>query len=107
VGLIGSHAMGLIGCFGWGRDISNTRMIIEGVRKGRTSVEEEVQRIIHPELRCDTSKFISAGVRVDATWEDREGAEVERVSKRGRDKEDRQGAEVQRVFKRGHDKEKI
>lgn len=43
------------------RDISNTRMIIEGVRKGRTSVEEEVQRIIHPELRCDTSKFISAG----------------------------------------------
>ncbi len=47
-----------------GRDISNTRMIIEGVRKGRTSVEEEVQRIIHPELRCDTSKFISAGAEV-------------------------------------------
>eukprot|EP00884_Botryococcus_braunii_P010332 jgi/Botrbrau1/192/Bobra.0022s0172.1 len=43
------------------RDISNSKMIIEGVRKGRTSVEEEIQRVLHPILLCDASKFISAG----------------------------------------------
>ncbi|CAL8470277.1 g9819 [Coccomyxa elongata] len=43
------------------RDISHSPFIIDGVRLGRTSIQEELERVVLPHLRCDSSKFISAG----------------------------------------------
>lgn len=46
------------------RDISHSPFVIDGVRLGRTSIQEEIERVVLPHLRCDGSKFISAGT----TW---------------------------------------
>lgn len=43
------------------RDVSQSPWIIDGVRKGRTSVQEEIERVLLPALRCDSAKFITAG----------------------------------------------
>ncbi|KAK9862754.1 hypothetical protein WJX84_007512 [Apatococcus fuscideae] len=43
------------------RDISNSQWMIDGARKGTTSVEEEIANILVPALRADGMKFNSAG----------------------------------------------
>ena len=35
--------------------------MIDGQRRGRTSVQEEIEKVLLPELRCDSTKFITAG----------------------------------------------
>ena len=43
------------------RDISNSPFFLDGQRKGRTSVEEEVAGHLLPAFCCDGHKFMSAG----------------------------------------------
>lgn len=43
------------------RDVSQTPWTIEGAKRGRTSVQEEIERLVLPLLRCDSAKFITAG----------------------------------------------
>lgn len=43
------------------RDVSQSPFILDGVRKGRTSVQEEIEKVVLPHMRCNSSKFITAG----------------------------------------------
>ena len=43
------------------RDDSQSPWPIDGVRKGRTSVQEEIEKVLLPALRCDAAKFVTAG----------------------------------------------
>ena len=43
------------------RDVSQSPFFIDGERKGRTSVQEEIERHILPLLRADGAKFVTAG----------------------------------------------
>ena len=43
------------------RDISQSPWEIDGVRRGATSVQEEIERLVLPALRCDAAKFVTAG----------------------------------------------
>jgi len=43
------------------RDVSQSPFFIDGARRGRTSVQEEVERVLLPLLDADAAKFVTAG----------------------------------------------
>jgi tRNA pseudouridine synthase 10 len=43
------------------RDVSQSPFFLEGARRGRTSVQEEIQRHLLPVMRADGAKFVTAG----------------------------------------------
>lgn len=43
------------------RDVSNSAFFLDGTRLGRTSVAEEIERVVAPHYRCEHTKFSSAG----------------------------------------------
>ena len=49
------------------RDVSQSPWTIDGRKKGRTSVQEEIEKFLLPGLRCDGCKFITAGERSDVS----------------------------------------
>lgn len=43
------------------RDVSQSPFFVEGARRGRTSVQEEVERVVLPLFDADAAKFVTAG----------------------------------------------
>ena len=43
------------------RDVSQSPFFIDGERRGRTSVQEEIERALLPAMRADSLRFITAG----------------------------------------------